>query len=774
LARFFSGRRRGRGNILEQGASLLIEHFKRNWLRITLSCVILAVFALHVSQRLEWEILHRLENISYDARLLATMPDVLDDRIVIVDIDEASLKAQGRWPWSRDKLATLVDQLFDKYGVFLVAFDVVFAEAEEVSGIKVLDALQDSAVDPALAARMQVLREDLDHDRVFADSLKDRRVIMGYFFSEDGVDGQKAPQVGALPEPTFLKEAFAGRKISFKRADGFGANLAALQENAFSAGHFIAEPDVDGLVRRVPMLFEYQDNYYESLALAVARAALGIDEIVPGFPDGSRLGKSYTQLEWLQLGNVRIPVDNEVKALVPFRGPQGSFPYVSAGSVIDGTADEQVLRDRIVLVGTTAKGLLDLRATPVANDFPGVEVHANLISGILGPKGQTGRVSSVMDNPAYTVGAEFVLLLATGLLMAIVLPALTPLVATVTTLVLVSSIVGANLVIWHWGSLVFPLATGLVMILALFLFNMVYGYLIEERGKRKLVGQFGQYIPPELVEELSRNPEAMAIGSENKELTVLFTDVRSFTTISESLSPEELSQLMNEYLTPMTEIIFRHRGTIDKYMGDAIMAFWGAPLDDREHARHALAAAVAMLEELRALQTRFQAKGWPAIKVGVGLNTGAMSVGNMGSEFRRAYTVMGDAVNLGSRLEGLTKNYGVEMIVNETTAAAVPEFAYRELDKVRVKGKDRPVTIFEPIGPKEEVSGEVRSELKLYRESLRLYREQNWDRAELQFLNLQKAHPERMLYGEYVRRINLFRASPPPSDWDGVFTHESK
>jgi adenylate cyclase len=467
---------------------LLIEHFKRNWLRITLSCVILAVFALHVSHRLRWEFLHRLENIAYDARLRATMPRVLDDRIVIVDIDEASLMAQGRWPWSRNKMATLVDQLFDKYGVFLVAFDMVFAEAEEVSGINVLNALQDSGVDPARAARMQVLREDFDHDRVFANSLKGRRVIMGYFFSKAGVNGQKAPQVGTLPEPTFLKETFAGRAISFTPADGFGANLAALQENALSAGHFMVNSDIDGLVRRVPMLVEYQGNYYESLSLAVARTALGIDEIVPGFPESSRPGKSYTQLEWLQLGDVRIPVDREGKALVPFRGPQGSFPYVSASAVIDGTADEMVLRDRLVLVGTTAAGLSNRGATPVANAFPGVEIHANLISGIVGPKGQTGRVSSVMDNPAYTVGAEFVLMLATGLLMAIVLPALTPLVATLMTLVLVSGIVGANLVIWHWGNLVFPLAAGLVMILVLFLFNMVYGYVIEERGNRKLVG----------------------------------------------------------------------------------------------------------------------------------------------------------------------------------------------------------------------------------------------------------------------------------------------
>jgi adenylate cyclase len=321
---------------------------------------------------------------------------------------------------------------------------------------------------------------------------------------------------------------------------------------------------------------------------------------------------------------------------------------------------------------------------------------------------------------------------------------------------------------------VFPLAAGVLAVLSLFLFNMSYGYLVEERGKRQLAGRFGQYIPPELVEELSENPEAMALKSENKELTVLFSDVRNFTTISEGLDPEELTALMNEYLTPMTGLIFRHRGTIDKYMGDAIMAFWGAPLDDPDHARNALKAAMAMLAELRNIQKRFQEKGWPPIRIGIGLSTGKMSVGNMGSEFRQAYTVMGDAVNLGSRLEGLTKEYGVELIVSEVTAQAVPEYQYRELDRVRVKGKDQPVTIYQPLGLKSELDEAAKSELQLYREALKLYRAENWDMAELQFLNLGKAHPSEHLYALYAERIVFFRNTPPAPGWDGVFTHQHK
>ncbi len=754
---------------------MLAHHFQRHWLRIAISSLILMFFLLHVSKQVEWDFLYRLENIAYDARLVFTMPKTEDPRIVIIDIDEKSLAAEGRWPWSRDKLAVMLDQLFDKYQVFLTAFDVVFAEAEETSGIQVLRQLEQEpfAQDPAFKARISELEAGLDHDQQFADSIANRRVVMGYFFTNADESGVVA-RVGELPPPAFTAKDFAGRRIAFPEADGYGANLPLLQRQAYDSGHFISEPDQDGVVRRLPMLYKYKDNYYPALALVVAQAVLKAERIGLGFPEQSRAGRNYSDIEWLELGQVRIPVDNNVRTLVPYRGPAGSFPYVSATDVINGTADPEILKGRIVLLGTTAKGLLDLRATPVAPDFPGVEVHANLISGILGLPGQTGKTSNVKENPAYTLGAEFVLLLVSGLIMAIVLPALTPLLATVTTFAMLIGIIVTNLAIWHWGNLVFPMATGIVTILGLFLFNMSYGYLIEERGKRQLASQFGQYIPPELVDELNENPEAMTRSSVNKELTVLFSDVRGFTTISEGLPPDELSQLMNEYLTPMTRIIFEHRGTIDKYMGDAIMAFWGAPLDDPDHARHALDSAFIMLAELRTIQKQFVAKGWPPIRIGIGINSGNMNVGNMGSEYRRAYTVMGDEVNLGSRLEGLTKNYSVEMIVNESTARALPEYAYRELDRVRVKGKGKPVTIYEPMGLKTEISDGDKSELRLYRQALKVYRSQNWDMAEIQFLNLSKDNPQRALYTLYAERVAIFREQPPPADWDGVFTHMTK
>lgn len=304
--------------------------------------------------------------------------------------------------------------------------------------------------------------------------------------------------------------------------------------------------------------------------------------------------------------------------------------------------------------------------------------------------------------------------------------------------------------------------------------HMSYGFFIESRGKRQLAHLFGHYIPPELVDEMSESPEQYSLEGENREMTVLFSDVRGFTSISEGMDPKQLTQLMNALLTPMTRVIHKNRGTIDKYMGDAIMSFWGAPLADSEHARHALYAAMEMMDELKIMQEDFKQRGWPAVNIGIGLNTGDMNVGNMGSEFRMAYTVLGGAVNLGSRLEGLTKEYGVNIIVSESTKNAIPEFVFRELDLVRVKGKTEPVAIFEPIGHKNDLEKSVTSELTAYKKALMNFRAQSWDKAELDFFNLNRASPERSLYQVYLDRVAIYRNEPPGVNWDGVFTHTTK
>jgi adenylate cyclase len=743
------------------------EYLKRHWVRALLSLLILSFFLVHALSWQKWELIDRFDRIAYDVRLLLTMPEGLDDRIVIVEIDEKSLAAEGRWPWPRDKVAHVVDQLFDHYGVELVAFDFVLAEAEETSALSLLDELQGGAAakDPALHRKYEQLRPRYDHDGALVESLDGRKVILGTFFTGAG-DAGGSSTAGELPPPLFPRGSFASRSIPFISASGYAANLPELQSRALSTGHLMSLPDIDGLVRRVPMLYEFDGNYYESLSLSVARNALGATRVAPGYPDESRSGRSYSELEWLEVGDAVVPVDSRVTALVPFRGRKGSFPYVSATDVLTGAAPAAALEGKIVLVGATAKGLLDLRATPVEADYPGVEVHANMIAGILD--------GTIKENPGYTLGAEFLLVLGAGLLMALLLPVLSPVWAGAMTLLLMGAIVAMNMAVWHYGNFVFPMAASVLMILSLFLFNMWYAYFFEARGKRQLAGLFGEYVPPELVEEMSRNPESYTLESQNRELTVLFSDVRDFTKISEGLSATDLSDLMNEYLTAMTNVIRDHRGTVDKYIGDAIMAFWGAPIHDADHPRHALYAAIRMISQVRHLSKEFRERGWPELHIGIGINTGDMNVGNMGSRFRRAYTVMGDEVNLGSRLEGLTKTYGVSLIVSRSTRDAVPELAYRELDRVRVKGRDKPVGIYEPLGPRDAVDESLRKELELYREAIKLYRAGNWELAELQFVNLSKRAPKRALYKLYIERINGYRNDPPPPDWDGVYTHLEK
>jgi adenylate cyclase len=745
---------------------------KKHLVRIALGLVIVLVFLGHA---LKYPIpfVLRLEGIAHDARLRWTMPiqgdprGHEDPRIVIVDIDERSLAIEGHWPWRRNRLGVFLDKLFDDYQVQLVAFDVVFAERDESSGIKVLRELaagelqNDAQYQKALAS----ITPRLEYDRVFADKIRGRKVVLGYYFANQRSQGS-SENAGVLPEPVLPKGVFQGRNISPQRFEGYGANLSELNAAASGAGHFNPYIETDGVVRRVPMIAEYAGDYYESLSLAVVRAMQGAVPVRPVFTEPFAFSKHYPGLEWLYAGSFRIPVDVDLATLIPYRGRKGSFKYVSAADVLSGVVPASLLKDRIVLVGTTAPGLLDLRSTPVEEVYPGVEIHANLIAAILD--------GSLKQSPPYVLGAEFILIALLGGGVALVLPLLSPLRATVLTVVVLGLVVATNVALWHWANTAMPIAGDVILFTLLFALNMSYGYFVELRAKRQLTGRFGQYVPPELVEEMSRHPEAFSMDGESREMSVLFSDVRGFTTISEGLDPRELSKLMNEFLTPLTQVIYRHRGTIDKYMGDCIMAFWGAPVSDPQHALRAVLAGLEMQATMAALEPQFKARGWPQLHIGVGVNTGRMSVGNMGSDIRVAYTVMGDAVNLASRLEGLTKYYGVSMIVGEATRAAVPEFAFRELDRVRAKGKKEPVSIYEPLGPMSEIDQSLHDELALWHQALRLYRAQQWDTAELQLINLQQRYPGRRLYTKFLDRIAQARMRAPAVDWDGATDFDTK
>ena len=739
---------------------------KKNAILIGLGLLVVMVFVGNAARFYRLDFVDQMSSILYDYRLRLTMPRTVDDRIVILDIDEKSLEEEGRWPWGRDRLALLMDKLFDKYGIAVVGFDVVFAEKDESSGLKVLQKLGQNQL-KGVAQFQSVLsqiRPQLEYDSLFANKIKNRKVVLGYYLTNQ----REINISGGLPEPVFPAGTFKGRQVGFTSWSGYGANLPELQRAAASAGHFNPLVDVDGRVRRVPMIAEFGGAYYESLSLAVVRTLLGQPKLLAGFAEGKADG--YAGLEWLELdtagGTLKIPVDSDVATFVPYRGGEGSFPYISVTDVLHDRVDIAQLKDKIVLVGTTAPGLLDLRATPVAEVYPGVEVHANMISGILD--------QNLKARPAYMLGAEVVWLLLIGVALSLLLPQLGAVKAILVTAFVSAASTGMNVALWHYGDILMPAADSLIMIVLLFALNMSYGYFVESRTKRQITGLFGQYVPGELVEEMAKHPESVSMAGDSREMSILFSDVRGFTTISEGLDAKELSLLMNEFLTPLSRVVYKHRGTIDKYMGDCIMAFWGAPLPDTAHARNAMLAGIEMQAALKALQPHFKERGWPEIRVGVGINTGRVSVGNMGSEVRVAYTVMGDEVNLASRLEGLTRQYGVGIIVGENTRHAVTDFVYRELDQVRVTGKDKPVAIYQPIGLSSEVSKALQDEVKLFHEVRRLYRKQDWDQAELQLMNLQRMSPDTELYRVYAKRISHFRKNPPDADWDGVFVFQTK
>jgi len=753
----------------------VIAAIRKHLARIIIGLVVVVVFLVHTVELwgLRLPLLDRLEAIIYDTRLRLTMPQTVDPRIVILDIDEKSLAekeegGEGRWPWARDRLALLMDKLFDKYEIAVVGFDVVFAERDESSGIRVLERLSERELREVsqFQSVLRQLKPQLEYDDIFARKIKGRPVVMGYIFLEEGA--ATLQKKGLLPAPILTSKSFEGRSVRTTSWGGYTANLDVLQKVAASGGHFNSRTDDDGIIRRVPMLAEYDGAYYEPLSLAMVRVLLGappVKPIMPGVPFGSK--KGHPDLEWLQVGSLRIPVDDEACALVPYRGRKNSFKYFSIVDVMNERTDPAELKGKIVLVGTTAPGLLDLRATPVDPVYPGVEVHANMISGMLD--------GDIKQRPPFVLGAEFVLLLASGLAMGLALPLLNPLTSTLTTLLVLVAVLATNVMVFQHGHLVLPLASGLVMILVLFMLNMAYGFFVEARGMRQITGLFGQYVPPELVEKMAANPEQFNMAPRAQELSVLFSDVRGFTTISEALTPEDLSHYINEYLTNMSLVIReRHRGTLDKYIGDAIMAFWGAPVADAQHARNAVLAALGMQSEAKTLNEKFKAKGWPTFKIGIGVNSGVMRVGDMGSKIRKAYTVMGDAVNIASRLEGITKQYGADIIIGEGTRKLISGFVLREVDRVRVKGKDEPVVIYQPLGLEGHVDQAKQDEIKIWNQVLKNYRHQDWDMAELQLLNLQKTAADGDLYGVFLERIAHFRAHPPEAGWDGAWTFETK
>ena len=730
------------------------------------------VWALgHASGLAPSETLTRLEAMAYDARLKMFMPGRLDDRIVIVDIDEASLAQHGRWPWNRQRMAELLEQLLHTQQAAVIGMDVVFAEPDESSGLQRLQTwiAQHHPNDSAWQTAWQPLLDQVDNDERFAQVIQDQAVVLGYYFSSD----REGARAGQLPTPLFTDQDLGERRFNATTWNGYGSNLPLFAQAAPQAGFFNPLVDNDGVVRSFPLIARHEKGYYESLALAVYRRYQQLPAVQVHHPDNAP--SDYPYLESISLngpkGQQFIEVDARTASLIPFRGPGGpnggSFTYISAHDVMAGNLPPGMLEGLIVLIGTTAPGLLDLRATPMSEVYPGVETHANMLSGLLDQR--------LPVKPDYARGYEITVLLICAAVLLGLRRQQAVWQQTTSLLALTGLIAGLNAWLYVRFQLVLPVASCLLALAMAGSLKMAYGYWVEGQSKRHLADLFGAYVPPELVSQMVQAPDQYSMTASEQALTVMFSDMRGFTRLSESLSPTELQTMLNRVFTELSMAIRSHNGTIDKFMGDCVMAFWGAPIPSTQHARDAVLSALSMRRVMQTLQAHSEEKGWSAIGMGIGIHTGLMCVGDMGSALRRSYTVIGDAVNLGARLESASKFYGVDLVVSQSTRdAAGHGFVWQVLDKVKVKGKTQAITIYTLRGTADAQTATLKAELALWDTVWQAWQDQDPVAAQAPLNALLQMAPDHGLYALYAQRIEAQAVQGKNPMWDGSMALDRK
>jgi len=683
-------------------------------------------------------------------------------QVVVVDIDEKSLAALGQWPWPRTLLAEMVDRL-TKMGAAVIGFDIFFVERDRMSP----DLFANHHVGLSQNAITE-LKQLPSNDSIFAHAISKSRVVLGQtaVSSELNVENKLPPAgpvalVGGDPSPYLW---------TYQSAIG---NIDELSDVASGRGMVTLKSDEDGVVRRVPAILRVGASIYPALTIEMLRVATGQSAY------GVRMG--LDGIKDIVVQGIKIPTDRHGQ-LYPYYRPHktnlGNGMYVSASDLLSGNISANLVRGRLVLIGTSAAGLLDIRVSPLGENLPGVEVHANLLENIL--------TQTLLERPRDIIGIELSITLVAGLLLVVFLPMTGAAWGAGVLIVLLGAAVGVS---WHMYENYLMLADATFPAFTIFILYTMLTFTNYSRtaAERRQVRQaFNQYLSPALMDQLARDPERLTLGGEMKNMTLLFADVRGFTTISEQFKddPEGLTSLINRFLTPMTNIIMERKGTIDKYMGDCIMAFWNAPLDDEHHAANACAAAMDMINAVEELNRNIEAeraesgqKSFP-IKIGIGLNTGVCCVGNMGSTQRFDYSVLGDTVNLAARLEGQSKNYGVDIVVGPDTRSTATDCAALELDLIAVKGKEEPVNIFGLMGGVDVAKSDEFASLSAAHEAmLSAYRDQEWSKAkailgECQALDSRKSLG--VLYGLYNDRIEAFMEMPPGSDWDGVFVAQTK
>ena len=664
------------------------------------------------------------------------------NNVVIIDIDDSSIKEFGQWPWSRNILSKIIENLTNS-NIAVVGMDIVFAEEDRTS--------------PSLIAKKLGIKKELEnYDFEFAQVISTSPVILGYSFNiEDNNSSKNSPQIPAIfieknknSDANYLIEAF-----------GTTLNLPILQENSYSSGFFNIIPDESGVIRSVPLLISYNDTLYPSLALEIVRALNDTQKVFVNYDENG--------VSNIQLGDFYIPTDKFGRIFINYRGASKSFQYISAKDIYNNNFKAEEIEGKIALLGTSATGLYDLRATPYENVFPGVEVHANVIDNIL--QGDFLQKASYLDG--VNIVSIFVLTFFVFFLVSV-----TPFLLKPFVFLLFFSlyVVFSYQTLFSYGlvlNIVFPM---LSIVLA-FVFSIIIDFFYNIKQEKAIKNKFASKVSKSVMDDILKNIDNNEFSAKNKEITIFFSDIRGFTQISEQLKAKELIEYLNAYMEPMSTIIIKNQGTIDKFIGDAIMAYWNAPIDVENHADIAVKASLEQLEALDELNRRFVKDKLPIIDIGIGLNTGEVIVGEMGSSLRSDYTVIGDAINLGSRVESLCKYYGSKLnITNFTKDRLKEKYIFRFLDLVRVKGKTKPVEIWQVIASG-EAKDNLKKELENYHKAIEFYKNSDFKTALNIFLDLENSANKTndKIYKIYIKRCEEFIKNPP-KNFDAIFEHENK
>ena len=674
--------------------------------------------------------------------------------VTIIDIDENSLAKLGQWPWPRTRIADLVTNL-TRLGAVAIAFDVIFSEPDRLNPDVAADTFRD--LDEETRAKLHALPSN---DQVFADAMRHSRVVLG----ESGITQVLTELDKTLPVTGLAMLGEDPQRFMVK-FPGLLRNTPVLEKAAGGRGLLTIDPERDGIIRRVPMILQAQGQTMPSLSFEMLRVVTGTDTI---FIKSDRAGITSVGVKGFQ-----VPTDRNGQLWVHFAHRDPTL-YVSALDVLEGHVAPEKIKGKLVLIGTSAVGLNDIKTTPVSAAMPGVEIHAQVLEAAL--------TRTLLSQPPYAPVLEFGAALLLGLLVIAFAPLFGPVTLVAVGALFATLLIGTSWFYYAHDRELVDFTYPLLSTTTIYLTLIFTSFVREQSQRRQIRSAFGQYLSPALIEQLAQSPDKLKLGGEEREMTIMFSDVRGFTTISESFKsdPQGLTSLMNRFLTPLTNAILARKGTIDKYMGDAIMAFWNAPLDDKEHQLNACEAALDMLERIDVLNKTREAEAqengltFIPINVGVGLNTGNCVVGNMGSDLRFDYSVLGDTVNLASRLEGQTKEYGFSIIVGSKTAMAIKEkFAILELDFIMVKGKTEPEVIYAVAGREDTALSERFQRLRnLTIEMLACYRDRDWEGALAAIERGRKtdlADSLGQLYDMYEERLHAYQESPPPPDWNGAF-----